>query len=254
MEIPEKEAATSLGQSRPTVQGSIGSGIPGAAARPRRTALVRIASLGVMVVVLTIVAYKMGWFDLRRAATTIERLQSGRNTVTVAASFFAIFALATALGFPALPFTVAGGAMFGHILGTALSWGAAVIGMMLGYALARGVGRETARRWISKRAVGAALTRSTSLLTLLRLRLVPVIPLSVVNFAAGLARTRFDVYVLASAIGVLPATAVFAYFADSLVQGLHGARTHAYWDVAIASAVLMLMSLLPMLAKKVIAR
>jgi uncharacterized membrane protein YdjX (TVP38/TMEM64 family) len=81
-----------------------------------------------------------------------------------------------------------------------------------------------------------------------------VIPLSVVNFAAGLARTRFDVYVLASAIGVLPATAVFAYFADSLVQGLHGARAHAYWDVAIASVVLMLMSLLPMLAKKMIAR
>src|SRR4051812_33089206 len=119
MKISEEEA-TSLGESRSNVQGSIGSGITGAAARPRRSALVRIASLGVMVVVLTIVAYKMGWFDLRRAATTIERLQSGRNTATVAASFFAIFALATALGFPALPFTVAGGAMFGHILGTAL--------------------------------------------------------------------------------------------------------------------------------------
>src|SRR5436853_3604173 len=100
MKISEKEVATSRGQSRLTVQGPIGSGIPGAAAPPRRTALARIASLGVMVVALTIVAYKMGWFDLRHAATTIERLQSGRDTVTVAASFFAIFALATALGFP----------------------------------------------------------------------------------------------------------------------------------------------------------
>src|SRR4051794_35248336 len=127
MKISEKDAATSLGETGLTIQRPIGSGIAGAAARPRRTALLRIASLGAIIVVLTIVAYRMGWFDLRHAATTIERLQSGRDMVTVAAIFFAIYALATALGFPALPFTVAGGAMFGHILGTALSWGAAVI-------------------------------------------------------------------------------------------------------------------------------
>ena len=85
---------------------------------------------------------------------------------------------------------------------------------------------------------------------MLRLRLVPVIPLSVVNFASGLARTRFGVYVAATAIGVLPATIVFTYFADSLMRGLQGARTHAYWDVAIASAVLMAMSLLPVIVKR----
>lgn len=216
----------------------------------KRVALLRIASLGAVIVVLTLIAYKLGWFDLQKATATIRRLESGRNMVVVAAIFFAVFAVTTAIGFPALPFTVAGGAIFGHLLGSALSWGAAVVGTMLGYALARSVGRETTRRWISRRAVGAALTQSSSFETLLRLRLVPVIPLSVVNFASGLARTRFDVYVAASAIGILPATVVFAYLADSLVRGLQGARTHAYWDLAIASAGLMLMSLVPMVAKR----
>ena len=42
----------------------------------------------------------------------------------------------------------------------------------------------------------------------------------------------------------------FTYFADSLMRGLQGARTHAYWDVAIASAVLMAMSLLPLIVKR----
>ena len=98
--------------------------------------------------------------------------------------------------------------------------------------------------------MGAALTESASFFTILRLRLIPVIPLSVVNFAAGLARTRFDVYVAASAIGALPATVVFAFLADSLVRGLQGAKTHAYYDVAIASALLLLISLVPVLAKK----
>jgi uncharacterized membrane protein YdjX (TVP38/TMEM64 family) len=82
------------------------------------------------------------------------------------------------------------------------------------------------------------------------LRLVPVIPLSVVNFAAGLARTRFSIYVAATAIGILPATVVFAYFADSLVRGLQGAKTHAYWDVGIACGGLLVLSLLPLLGKR----
>lgn len=230
----------------------LSSGAPTRASnkRTRRIVLLRIAALGALILVLTVTGYALGWFDLARVTRTIEGLQSGKNALGVAVIFFALYASLTGIGFPALPFTVAGGAIFGHLRGTLLSWAAAIIGMMLGYLLARGVGRETARRWIAKRKVGAALTQSTSFLTLLRLRLIPVIPLSVVNFASGIARTRFGVYVAASAIGVLPATIVFTYFADSLMRGLQGARTHAYWDVAIASGVLMAMSLLPLLAKR----
>jgi uncharacterized membrane protein YdjX (TVP38/TMEM64 family) len=238
---------TSLEQSSLIGTGSADAGNQGAAdrQRTRRIVLRRIAFLVVIIVALTLVAYRMGWFDLQRATAAIARLQSGRNTFTVGVIFFVLFAVTTAVGFPALPFTVAGGAIFGHLIGSALSWAAALVGTMLGYALARGVGRETARRWIARKQVGAALTQSTSFNTLLRLRLVPVIPLSVVNFAAGLARTRFDIYVAASAIGILPATVIFAYFADSLVRGLQGAKSHAYWDVGVASGLLLLVSLVP---------
>jgi uncharacterized membrane protein YdjX (TVP38/TMEM64 family) len=218
--------------------------------RTRRVALLRIGSLAAVILVLTVVAYRLGWFDLRHATTMIEGIQQGRNSASVAVIFFVLFAVTTAVGFPALPFTVAGGAIFGHLLGSLLSWSAAVVGTMLGYALARSVGREAARRWMTNRAVGEALTQSTSFVTLLRLRLIPVIPLSVVNFAAGLARTRFGVYVAATAIGILPATVVFAYFADSLVRGLQGAKTHAYWDVGIACSGLFVMSLLPMVLNR----
>jgi len=218
--------------------------------RTRRTVLLRIAALAGLIVVLTITGYLFGWFDLARVTKTIEELQGGKNAVTIAVIFFALYSVLTAIGFPALPFTVAGGAIFGHVRGTLLSWAAAIVGTMLGYLLARGIGRETARRWIAKRKVGEALTQSTSFLTLLRLRLIPVVPLSVVNFASGLARTRFGVYVGATAIGILPVTIVFTYFADSLMRGLEGARTHAYWDVAIASGVLMTMSLLPLIVNR----
>ena len=218
--------------------------------RTRQLALLRIAVLAAVLVLFTILAFRFGWFDVRHATAMIEGLQSGRNNLSVAVIFFILFAVTTAAGFPALPFTVSGGAIFGHLLGSLLSWAAALVGTMLGYAVARFVGREAARRWLSNRTVGEALTQSTSFMTLLRLRLVPVIPLSVVNFAAGLARTRFGVYVAATAIGILPATVVFAYFADSLVRGLQGAKTHAYWDVAIACTILMVVSLVPTAMRK----
>ena|SRR5690349_789789 len=251
MTVPEKRVATTAEHEALAMASGVGASgeVSRASRRTRRVVLLRILSLAAVIVLLTVVAYKLGWFDVRRATAMIERLQSGHDLVWVATVFFVVFAATTAVGFPALPFTVAGGAIFGHLLGSALSWAAALTGTMLGYALARFVGRETARRWLAKRAVGEALTQSTSFMTLLRLRLIPVVPLSVVNFAAGLARTRFSIYVAASAIGILPATVVFAYFADSLVRGLQGARTHAYWDVSIACAGLMLLSLLPRKAR-----
>ena len=247
MEDPVRPIATTIERSELPFSASS----PASRKRTRRIVILRIAVLAALIIGLTVAGYAFGWFDLARVAHTIERLQSGKDALTVGVVFFLIYSALTGVGFPALPFTVAGGAIFGHVRGTLLSWGAGIVGTILGYLLARGVGRETARRWIAKRKVGEALTQSTSFLTLLRLRLVPVIPLSVVNFAAGLARTRFGVYVAATAIGILPATIVFTYFADSLMRGLEGARTHAYWDVAIASSVLMVMSLLPVLVKRV---
>ena len=218
--------------------------------RTRRSAIIRIGALAVLLIALTVFGYRLGWFDAKRIIDMIQRLQSGRDETWVVVGLVLIYTAATAIGFPSLPLTVAGGALFGHLFGSALSWAAAVAGSVLGYWLARGIGREAARRWLSKRKVGEAFTESTGFFTLLYLRLVPVVPLSVVNFTAGLARMRVTPFVAATAIGVLPTTIVFAYFADSLVRGLEGAKTHAYGDIAIASSLLMVLSLVPLAVKR----
>jgi uncharacterized membrane protein YdjX (TVP38/TMEM64 family) len=93
-------------------------------------------------------------------------------------------------------------------------------------------------------------SESTSFLTLLRLRLVPIVPLSVVNFAAGLARMKFRTYVAATAIGILPPLVVFTWFADSLVLGISGAKAQAYRQLVWATAILLVLSLAPMLFRR----
>src|SRR5918911_212078 len=77
--------------------------------RRKRSALARIAFLAAIIVVLAAIAYKLGWFNLRHATALIASLQSGHDHVSLAIIFFIIFATTTAVGFPALPFTVAAG-------------------------------------------------------------------------------------------------------------------------------------------------
>lgn len=216
---------------------------------PGPTAL-RATVIVLVIGVAIAVGYATGWLDAKHVADVLRGVRNGHGTVLAGTLFFVIDTLITAAGFPTLPFTVAGGAIFGHLLGTLLSWAGALLGSIIGYALARSIGRDAARRWIERRRPPASLAESTSFMTLLRLRLVPIIPLSVVNFAAGLARMHFGVYVAATAIGILPTTVVFAYFADRIVLGMHGARTHAYMDVVFASAALLLLTIIPALVKR----
>src|SRR5690242_13501195 len=100
MEDPVRPVAASIERN----ELSIGVPARASSARTRRTAMIRIAALAALIVGLTIAGYILGWFDLARVTRTIERLQSGKDVVSVAAIFFIVFSALTAIGFPALPF------------------------------------------------------------------------------------------------------------------------------------------------------
>lgn len=211
----------------------------------KRRALWRIIPLALAVISLSVIGYRLHWFDLQRITAQVADLRAGHNALTAGVIFIAVYAAGVAVGFPALPFTVAGGAIFGHLLGSTLSWMGALLGSMAGYLIARSVGRETTRRWIMSKTASAGITQSTGFLTLMRIRLVPFVPLSVVNYAAGLAHTRVKTFLSATALGIVPVTLLFAYFADRLVRGFHDAKADAYRTLAIASVALIVLSLVP---------
>ena len=215
-----------------------------------RSALLRIALLAAALLIVIVLGYRLHWFDLQRITARVADLRAGHNTLTAGAIFIVAAAAAIAIGFPALPFTVASGAIFGHLLGYALSWSAAIVGSIVGYLIARSVGRETTRRWLTRKTASAGISQSTDFLTLVRIRLVPFVPLSVVNYAAGLARTRVKTFLAATALGIVPVTLLFAYFADRLVRGFQGAKADAYRSVALASVALIVLSLVPAVLRR----
>lgn len=211
-----------------------------------RRALTRIGFLALVLVIAFIIAHELGWLDYRNALTHVARLRRSYSLPVFAVVFVVAAGLGMSLGFPGMPFVVAAGALFGTLLGTILGWLASMLGAALGYWVARSVGHDVVRRWVRRfPKVETAVSETSDFDGMLRLRLLPVLPIGVVNFIGGLARAPVPQYLLAAALGTIPATFIYAYFADSFLERVGKGRHEALKSLVIASVLLAALSLLP---------
>lgn len=218
--------------------------------RRGRSAILRIGVLLLLFGGASLVGYRLGWFDYSHTLQHVARLRRSQNLGVFVAGFIVIYALGTGVGLPGLPFNVAAGALFGAVIGGVLAWGGSLLGAATGYWIARTIGHEEVLRWTSRYKRGdTAISQASDFMGMLRLRLIPVLPIGIVNFAGGLARAPFGTYLLATAIGILPSVAVYCYFADSLVEGVGAGRSTALTSLIVASALLLLISLGPRLVR-----
>ncbi len=215
-----------------------------------RAALLRLGGLVVVLLIASIIGYRLGWFDYRRTLETVDRIRRSHDIVTFTLAFVVVYGIGTAIGIPGMPFTVAAGALFGTFVGTLMAWTGAMLSAAAGYWIARTVGRDVVTRWLKRfRRVDSAVSEARDFTGMLRLRLFPVLPIGVVNFVGGLARAPFTSYMAATAIGVVPSTLIYTYFADSLLAGVGSGHTAALRSVIIASVLLIGITLAPRLIR-----
>ena len=196
-------------------------------------------------------AWRIGLFELTDRAALVAVVHRARSVRYLAPLFVAAYATAVTFGLPATAFTLAGGALFGFGPGLLLNWLGATIGAVLAYLFAGALCRDACRALLGRRAEALErLAETHGFWGTLRLRLIPVVPFAVLNFGAALAGVRRRDYVLATAIGIAPASAVYTYFADSLIAGAEGAGRRALVNVSIAGALLLLLSFAPALAHR----
>lgn len=195
--------------------------------------------------------------NLTPLAPTFGRQGIGRAIEWLRASeaapalYMVIYAAASALAIPGSILTLAGGAMFGVFWGTIYTTVAANIGATAGFVIARFLGRDGIRRLAGSRL--DALDRATSdygFRGLLTLRLIPVVPFNALNFGAGLTSIGWRPYALATAIGIFPGTVVYTMFADALLAGSQEASREALARVLVSGALLILLSFLPTIARR----
>src|SRR5438132_947743 len=70
------------------------------------------------------------------------------------------------------------------------------------------------------------------------------------GIASGLTAIPWRTYAAATAIGVVPGTLVYTFFADALVSGSREAGHRVFARVLIAGALLVLLSFIPTIARK----
>lgn len=165
--------------------------------------------------------------------------------------YVVIYAAATALAIPGSILTLAGGAMFGVLWGTVYTTIGANIGANLAFGVGRFLGREGVERLAGARL--EALDRATSnhgFQGLLTLRLIPAVPFNALNFGSGLTSIRWTTYAGATAIGIFPGTVVYTMFADALLAGSQEASRDALLRVLLSGALLVLLSFLPVIARR----
>jgi uncharacterized membrane protein YdjX (TVP38/TMEM64 family) len=129
------------------------------------------------------------------------------------AVFIAAYALGTTILVPASILTMAAGVLFGVVRGTLYAFIGAVIAAVLTFLISRYVARRTIKRRLSAdprfTRIDRAIRRQGFRVVFL-LRLSPVVPFSLINYALGLTRVRFVDYFLAS-VGLLPPTWLYVY-------------------------------------------
>ncbi len=189
-----------------------------------------------------------GYLTREGALAGIEAL---RGSTWAPFVFIAIYTVATALAIPGTVLTLSGGALFGTAFGTLFNWIGANLGANIAFWMSRALGRDGVQRLLGDRAEALdRVTRDYGFRGLLTLRLVPLVPFNALNFGSGFTGISGGSYALATAIGILPGTTVYTFFADSLLQGSQEASREAWIRVLIAGLLLVALSLLPTMVKR----
>ena len=160
--------------------------------------------------------------------------------------FVIAYCLQTALSLPgAAIFTLAGGFLFGTVLGTLYVNVGATSGAVLAFLTARYLFRDGVERRFGKKldAIQRGFHRN-AFNYLLTLRLIPLFPFFLVNLAAGITRIRLATYVVATAIGIIPASIVYAN-AGSQLGRIESLTDIASPEVLGAFALLGALALVP---------
>lgn len=141
-----------------------------------------------------------------------QQLQTWLETMGVFAPiiYILLYTLATWLILPSTPLNLTGGAIFGIWWGTLWTTVAALIAAIASFGFTRTIGRELITRKLAGRwdAVDAEI-RQGGLFYMFAIRLLPIIPYGIVNFAAGLTSIKFKDYFIGTLLGTLPGVLPF---------------------------------------------
>ena len=159
--------------------------------------------------------------------------------------FVLLYVLATVCFLPGFILTVGAGILFGVIRGSVLVSVSSILGASLAFLIGRGLARD----WVSQKIQGnktfEAIDRSVAkegwkIVGIIRLS--PIFPFNLLNYAFGLTQVSLKAYFLASWVGMMPGTVVYVYIGSvagelAALGAGERTRTPAEWILYVVGLV-----------------
>lgn len=209
------QAVVSTSVSRPAIREIVRPlrGVwPAVATTLRPVSVWRLAATATALILLIALAV------LVRVPTAVQLRDWAAATGTwVPLAFLVAHALVTVLPFPRTVFTLAAGLLFGPWLGVVLAVVASTLSALLALLLMRAFGWQLNRlvRHPGVTSLDDRL-RYRGGPAVVSLRLIPAVPFSVINYAAGASKVRPLPYTVATVVGLLPGTAAVVLLGNAL--------------------------------------
>ena len=211
----------------------------------KKASLLRVLGTIILAGGIAWAALHRGAFDVAAVQTRIDAMGAVATTV-----FVAIYAIAAVLFVPGSALTLAAGALFGPMAGALYSLAGATIGATLAFLLARYLIGDWVRRRTGQRLgeLVEGIEREGWRFVAF-VRLVPLFPYNVLNYALGLTRIPLVPYVAATLVCMAPGAAAYSYLGYA-GGAAFGGGVEAVKAALWAFALLALVALLPSFVRR----
>lgn len=164
------------------------------------------------IVVTAIGVYLIGGIDQQQLQAWLKQMGIWAPII-----YIVLYTVGTILILPSTPLNLSGGALFGVWMGTLWTTVAAILAAVVAFAFTRTIGREFIAQKLAGRweAIDAEM-RQGGLFYMFAIRLLPIIPYGIVNFAAGLTSIRFRDYFIGTMLGTVPGILPFVMMGSGL--------------------------------------
>lgn len=155
--------------------------------------------------------------------------------------FAVLYVLASPIPFVSTVLSVTAGLVFGIVRGALYTVVIATLSALVPFTIARRLGRE----WVESKLKGKRFDEmyersggSGGFVFVALMRLVPILPWEVQNYVAGLTKIRVITFLLATLVGIIPATTSLAFLGST-------ASDPTSWQFYVAIGINVVAALIP---------
>jgi uncharacterized membrane protein YdjX (TVP38/TMEM64 family)/rhodanese-related sulfurtransferase len=204
--------------------------------------IARLFLLAVIVVGISLAYFYRDQFDAAALEQWVQNAGLAGPLV-----FMLIYAIGTVFFLPGSVLTLAGGALFGPVMGTFYNLTGATIGAVLAFLVARYLASE----WVEQKTGGRLKqvkqgVEGEGWRFVAFVRLVPLFPFNLLNYALGLTRIRLSHYLVATYLFMLPGAIAYTYLGYAGREAVAGGEG-LIKKVLLALALLAVVAFLPRL-------